>query len=74
MDEMYSPSGEELLCKKGSQTETETSTTLRETGKFYLAAHDVVNDRTAPFSINFQHIPRNAILTVNPSAALSISL
>lgn len=71
MYELYSPSGQELLRKKGSQTETETSTTLRETGKFYLAAHDVVNDRTAPFSINFQHIPRNAILTVNPSAALS---
>lgn len=71
MYELYTPSGEKLLQKRGAQTEAETTATLRETGKYYFAAHDVVNDRTAPFGINFQHIPRNAILSVSPSSAVS---
>lgn len=73
MYELYSPSGNMLLRKKGAQTEAETSLTLQETGKYYLAAHDVVNDRTAPFGINFQHIPRNAILSVSPGTSTTDS-
>lgn len=73
MYELYSPTGAELLRKKGAQTEAETSLTLRETGEYYFAAHDVVNDRTAPFAIDFKHIPRNAILSVSPGTSTSDS-
>lgn len=67
MYELYSPTGEALLCKKGSQTEAVTTYTLNDNGIFYLAAHDVADDRNAAFDISFEHIPRNAILSVSPA-------
>lgn len=66
MYELYAPSGTEVLRRKNVLTREETSYTLLENGTYYLAAHDVTDNRTAGFDVNFQHIPRNAILSVTP--------
>ena len=69
MLEFYSPNGDALLRLRSSHAEATTSYTLRETGKYYVAAHDVDGDRTAPVNLNFHHVPRNAILSVTPEKA-----
>lgn len=66
MLELYSPDGNDVVKKKGSAAEELFTTTLTQTGTYYLAAHDVMVTNKRNLSIGFHHIPRNAILEVTP--------
>lgn len=71
MLEMYSPDGNAVVKKKGSAAEELFTTTLTQTGTYYLAAHDVMVTNKRNLSIGFHHIPRNAILEVTPPVMTS---
>lgn len=71
MLELYSPTGEELIRKRGPKSQEQTTFTLIESGTYYLAAHSMDIKSLPDFDISFSHIPRNAILTVSPDKNLS---
>lgn len=74
MFELYSPSGHTILKKKGSHTEALSTATLSETGTYYFAIHDIMGSTRKDIEINFQHIPRNAILEIRPAITTNTSL
>ncbi len=66
MFELFSPSGKELIRKSGPHSQAQSTLTLLETGTYYFAAHTTDITNRADFNITFNHVPRNAILTVSP--------
>ena len=72
MYELFSPSGAEMARRFGAHAETLYTGTLNETGRYYLAIHDVSSAGKMDFAFN--HIPRNAVLNVNPSRMSSSSI
>lgn len=71
MLELYSPDGDAIVEKRGSQAEEFFTVTLTKTGTYYLAVHDIMASNKKNLSIGFHHIPRNAILEVKPSVMTS---
>lgn len=69
--ELFSPSAKRILQRKGSQSESLTTTTLTENGTFYLAVHDVTSQRDESVYLEFNHVPRIAILEVSPTISTS---
>lgn len=67
MYELFSPSGKKVLMKKGATAQGVSTTTLMENGIYHLALHDIASDYKSGLKLNFNHIPRNAILSVNPA-------
>lgn len=62
--ELFSPAGEKIIARRGPLVRTSSTATLTETGTYYLTIHDVYGQG---HRISFDHIPRNAILSVTPS-------
>lgn len=73
MYELYSPSGKKIFAKKGASAQGVSTTTIMETGVYHLALHDIASNDKSGLKLNFNHIPRNAILSVTPSELQSIS-
>lgn len=67
MYELYSPSGKKVLAKKGVTAQEVSTTTFMETGVYHLALHDIASTYKNDLKLNFNHIPRNTILSVTPS-------
>lgn len=65
--ELYSPTCNKVLERKGRLSESTSTAVLVETGEYYLAIHDIVGQDKRNESLNFHHVPRNAILNVNPT-------
>lgn len=67
MYELFSPSGEKILARKGGFSQIIATATLMESGTYYLGIHDVAPVDRSSLKLSFNHIPRNAILSVSPT-------
>lgn len=71
MYELYSPSGAPVVQRTGARAESMYTHTLTETGRYYVAVHDVSGSNKRRLNFSFSHVPRNAILKVSPSSLSS---
>ncbi len=67
MYEVFSPTGEKIIAKKGAAAQSISTCTLLEKGAYYLSLHDIASPNKSSLKLNFNHIPRNSILSVTPS-------
>lgn len=69
MMELYSPKGESLISRKGSDATAYSTLLLNENGRYYLAIHDVSSRYGGDIRLDFSHIRRFDIVSNTPEVS-----
>lgn len=69
MYEVFDGDGEKIMAVSGNESLANQSYSVSKTGKYFLAVHDIASSNKSGLKLNYQHIPRFALLSSTPEKA-----